>query len=70
MSLSIQPAGGAFSIWGVIYLLLSIFVVYQALPDRFVPTRNNKVIFEEIKWVFSINMVINGLWLVVFMMGN
>ena len=28
----ITPAGYVFSIWGVIYILLGIFVVFQALP--------------------------------------
>jgi benzodiazapine receptor len=28
----ITPAGYVFSIWGVIYILLGAFVLYQALP--------------------------------------
>ena len=28
------PAGFTFSIWGVIYLGLMIFVIYQALPSQ------------------------------------
>ena len=30
----ITPAGYVFSIWGVIYVLLGIFVVFQALPSE------------------------------------
>jgi benzodiazapine receptor len=30
----ITPAGYVFSIWGVIYILLGIFVVFQALPSE------------------------------------
>ncbi|MEM1587062.1 MAG: hypothetical protein QXX99_06500 [Candidatus Bathyarchaeia archaeon] len=29
----ITPAGYVFSIWGIIYILLAIFVFYQALPS-------------------------------------
>jgi hypothetical protein len=29
----ISPDGWAFSIWGLIYTLLGVFVVYQALPS-------------------------------------
>ena len=28
------PAGYVFSIWGLIYLLLAVFIVYQALPSQ------------------------------------
>jgi benzodiazapine receptor len=30
----ITPAGYTFSIWGIIYTLLGIFVIYQALPSQ------------------------------------
>ncbi|MBS7635092.1 hypothetical protein KEJ34_06350 [Candidatus Bathyarchaeota archaeon] len=30
----IIPAGYVFSIWGIIYILLAIFVFYQALPNQ------------------------------------
>jgi len=30
----ITPAGYVFSIWGVIYILLGIFVIFQALPSQ------------------------------------
>jgi benzodiazapine receptor len=63
----IQPAGYAFAIWGIIYTLVAIFAVYQALPQKWAGSRNNKLIFEEIGWIFSVNMVCNALWLVVFM---
>jgi hypothetical protein len=37
----IDPATYAFSIWGLIYSLMGTFAVYQALPDAWVPGRNN-----------------------------
>jgi hypothetical protein len=30
----VTPAGYVFSIWGVIYILLGVFVVFQALPSQ------------------------------------
>jgi benzodiazapine receptor len=30
----VTPAGYVFAIWGVIYVLLGVFVVYQALPSE------------------------------------
>ena len=30
----ITPAGYVFSIWGIIYVLLGVFVVFQALPSK------------------------------------
>ena len=43
--LKLQPAGYAFAIWGIIYLLVTVFVVYQALPASMVPHRNDTFIF-------------------------
>ena len=65
-SISVDPATWAFAIWGLIYSLLGMFVVYQALPDSMVPDRNNDLIFEDIGYVFAANMIFNGLWLVIF----
>ncbi len=30
----VTPAGYVFSIWGIIYILLGVFVIYQALPSQ------------------------------------
>ena len=64
--MAIQPANYAFSIWGFIYGLLGIFVVYQALPSEWVPSRNNKLIFEDIGYLFFANMMIIPVWFVAF----
>ncbi len=53
------PAGYAFSIWGVIYLLLAAFVVYQALPAG---RANHRLVPVRPLFVFS--AVFNALWLV------
>jgi len=53
------PAAYAFSIWGLIYLLLLGFVVYQNLPAQ----RYARFI-EQIGLWFVISCVANSLWLV------
>ena len=65
-AIRINPAGYAFGIWGLIYSLILVFVIYQALPAKFVPMRNNKVIFDCIGYSFALNMILNGLWLCLF----
>lgn len=55
------PAGFAFSIWGLIYLFLLLFVIYQALPAQ----RSNAAI-AAISPVFKINCVANAAWIVVW----
>jgi hypothetical protein len=53
------PAGFAFSIWGVIYLALLLFVIYQALPSQ----RNSETI-AGISRLFQVNCVANASWIV------
>ena len=55
------PAGFTFSIWGVIYLALLVFVVWQALPAQ---RHNDKV--ASISTYFKINCLANALWIVVW----
>jgi len=54
----ITPAGYVFSIWGVIYVLLGIFVVFQALPSQ-----KAKGYQERIGWLFVLNSLTNIAWL-------
>jgi benzodiazapine receptor len=54
----ITPAGYVFSIWGIIYLLLGIFVVYQALPSQ-----QGKEYQKKIGWLFVLSSLINIGWL-------
>jgi hypothetical protein len=42
-------------------------MIYQALPEEWAPGRNDTLIFEELGYHFATNMVINGLWLCLFM---
>jgi len=55
------PAGFTFSIWGVIYLALLVFVVYQSLPAQ----RQNQSI-AGISRLFQINCFANAIWIVVW----
>jgi len=43
-----------------------LFTIYQALPKRWVPSRNDKLIFEDIGYLYIVNLTFNGLWLIVF----
>jgi benzodiazapine receptor len=53
------PAGFTFAIWGLIYLSLSVFVIYQALPAQ----RDSPTI-AKIGPLFKINCLANGAWIV------
>ncbi len=52
------PAGYVFSIWGLIYLLLGGFTIYQALPSQ----RENPSL-RKIGYLFAINGIANSVWL-------
>lgn len=54
----ITPAGYVFSIWGIIYVLLGIFVVYQALPSQAA-----KDYHAEVGWLFVLSSLFNIVWL-------
>lgn len=54
----VTPAGYVFSIWGVIYILLGLFVLYQALP------RNREKEFQKrVGWLFVLSSAANIAWL-------
>jgi hypothetical protein len=57
----VTPAGYVFAIWGVIYLLLGIFVVYQALPGQ-----KGKDYLDKIGWLFVLSSIVNIAWLFVW----
>jgi len=69
------PAGYTFSIWGIIYLALLGFTIYQALPAQ-----REQPLVRRIGWLFVLSSVANVGWLlswhygfyaasVVFMVG-
>lgn len=55
------PANTAFSIWGVIYLLLFGFAIYQILPAQ----RDNPHI-ERLGWLFVVTCIFNIGWIASF----
>jgi hypothetical protein len=54
----VTPAGYTFSIWGVIYILLAVFVIYQAVV-RSRPGASR----DRIGWLFVMSSAFNILWL-------
>lgn len=54
----VTPAGYVFSIWGVIYVLLLAFVVFQALPSQ-----REKPFLRQISALFILSSVFNVVWL-------
>jgi hypothetical protein len=54
----ITPAGYVFSTWGIIYVLLGIFVIFQALPSQ-----KEKEYTKKIGWLFVLSSIINIVWL-------
>jgi benzodiazapine receptor len=54
----ITPAGYVFSIWGIIYILLGVFVIFQALPSQ-----KEKEYTKKIGWLFVLSSILNIVWL-------
>jgi benzodiazapine receptor len=54
----VTPAGYVFSIWGVIYTLLLLFAVFQALPSQ-----REKPFLQQINVLFVLSSVFNVAWL-------
>jgi benzodiazapine receptor len=54
----ITPAGYVFSIWGIIYILLGAFVVFQALPSQ-----QRKGFQKSVGWLFVLSSIANIVWL-------
>jgi len=52
------PAGYVFSIWGVIYLLLLAFTVYQAYPAR-----RGEGFLRKIGYLFALSCALNISWI-------
>ena len=57
----VVPAGYAFSIWGVIFVLCLAYAVYQALPSK----RENPLL-RRVGWFSAGAFLLNGVWSLVF----
>lgn len=53
------PAGVTFSIWGLIYLLLAIYVVYQFFPKP----KKTQLLINQINRYFIFSSIINSTWI-------
>ena len=63
------PAGYAFSIWGLIYLLLIGFVFYTG-RSLFKPSQNEADGFvEKIEWWFVVSCIANCAWILTWLYG-
>jgi hypothetical protein len=58
------PAGYSFSIWGLIYLLLIGFIIYQARNSSTLTSHNAA---ERIGWWFVISCAANSLWVLAWL---
>jgi translocator protein len=52
------PAGYVFAIWGIIYTLLGVFVIYQVLPKQ-----KDKPFQRQISALFILSSIFNVAWL-------
>lgn len=59
------PAGYVFSIWGLIYLGLIAFTIYQSLPGQ----RQN-LLLRKTGWIVSLSSLANGAWIYFWHFGN
>lgn len=57
----IQPAGYAFSIWGLIYLLLLVWIIKGFF------TKGAKVeLYKKLSFILPLNFILNSLWIITF----
>jgi hypothetical protein len=54
----ITPAGYVFSIWGIIYILLFVFMIFQALPKQ-----KENPFLSKISYLFVLSSIANVSWL-------
>lgn len=60
----LAPDGPAFSIWSLIYLLLTAYVIYQWLPSQTTSDRQRRV-----GWLAGWTLLLNAAWLLVTQAG-
>ncbi|SEJ61264.1 hypothetical protein SAMN05216327_11445 [Dyadobacter sp. SG02] len=59
------PSGYAFSIWGLIYLMLAAFVIYQARGIS--GKREVPAVVEKIGWLFVVSCIANSAWVLAWL---
>lgn len=58
-----QPTGLTFSIWGLIYLLLLAYVIYQFTTIGKPMSDGLRLLFFRVNLLFAVSSLLNGLWL-------
>jgi tryptophan-rich sensory protein len=61
----VTPAGYVFAIWGLIYLGLIAYAIYQALPSRAGDPR-----LRAVGWLFVLSCLFNSAWIFLFHYGQ
>lgn len=61
----VTPAGYTFSVWGVIFLGLSLFAVYQALPGR-----PEEPVLRRLRWPVALSCAASVAWLLLWHLGH
>lgn len=59
------PAGYAFSIWGLIYIGLAAFVIYQS--GGLFGKKDTPAIVERVGWLFVVSCLANSLWVIAWL---
>lgn len=65
------PAGSTFSIWGLIYVLLLLFVLFQA--GSLLPTRHQAgriILVKKMKGLFLLSCLLNTGWVLAWLYGH
>jgi len=57
------PAGITFAIWGVIYLLLALYVIFQAGLFQGKENKSNTALLKKIGIYFSVSSMANAVWI-------
>jgi len=57
----VTPVGFTFAVWGVIYMLLLAFIIYQALPKN-----RDKPFLSQIGLLFALSGACNVVWLLLW----
>lgn len=63
---ALAPAGYAFSIWGLIYFAVAVFVIWQAIAS----VRDDYIVFNRIGWWFAVSCLFNCAWIMVFVQAT
>ena len=56
----ITPAGFTFSIWGLIYFLIGISLIYMLVKDKETKVKN---LIDILTPIFLLNLLLNILWM-------